>query len=350
MTADSDRAMEEILVAYGLQLKTAEPVARGLINRTWIITTLLGERYVLQRLHPVFPVEVNDRIQFVTACLQEQGICTPRLVVTRSGENHVAISGAIWRVLTYVSGASFDVVPNVHHAFAAGGVLACFHGAFVDREGLNVLPSSTTHDISRHLEGLRAALREHSRHDDHARIAIVAQEIFAAARSLPNVFEGTPRVVHGDPKISNILFDDNGGAVCLIDLDTVGLMALVWELGDAFRSWCNPQGEDTESAEFSLGLFSAALAGYAAKSRCAIDPQEVAGIVAATETIYTELAARFCTDALRETYFAWDPVRFRTHAEHNLVRARGQLNAARDLASKRQEALCIVQRAFAPGG
>jgi hypothetical protein len=123
-------------------------------------------------------------------------------------------------------------------------------------------------------------------------------------------------------------------------------MALVWELGDAFRSWCNPAGEDTEKTEFSLEIFAAAVAGYAGIAGRFIDDEEVAGIVPAIETIYTELAARFCADALLEDYFAWDPERFSTRTEHNLVRARGQLNAAKDLVSKREEADRIVDRLF----
>jgi hypothetical protein len=44
-------------------------------------------------------------------------------------------------------------------------------------------------------------------------------------------------------------------------------------------------------------------------------------------TIMIELAARFCADALNESYFAWDPVRFPSRSEHNRVRAEGQLRA-----------------------
>lgn len=337
----------EILAAYGLELQSAVRAASGLINQTWLVETRSGERFVVQRVSPVLPPEVNDGIAFVTRRLEQHNVCTPHLVTARNGDNRFSTGGAIWRVLTYVSGISYDVVPDAHHALEAGGILARFHGAFIGSDDSGMLPPSTTHDLPRHLEGLRAALAEHARHGDYARVAAMAREIFAAAQSLPRVTASAPRVVHGDPKISNILFDEQGAGVCLVDLDTVGLMALDWELGDAFRSWCNPAGEDTVNTSFSLDLFDAALAGYAALARGFIDPLEVVGIVPAIQTIYTELAARFCADALRETYFAWDPDRFPTRTEHNLVRARGQLNAAKDLASKSQAALRIVERVFA---
>ena len=74
--------------------------------------------------------------------------------------------------------------------------------------------------------------------------------------------------MHGDPKINNLLFDAaTGRALCFIDLDTLGRMPLPLELGDAFRSWCNPAGEDNRQSAFALDLFAAAVDGYAAGAR-----------------------------------------------------------------------------------
>ena len=38
-----------------------------------------------------------------------------------------------------------------------------------------------------------------------------------------------------------------------------------------------------------------------------------------------ELAARFCTDALRESYFGWNRARYESASAHNQARVRGQL-------------------------
>ncbi len=133
----------------------------------------------------------------------------------------------------------------------------------------------------------------------------------------------------------------------MVDLDTVALMPIVWELGDAFRSWCNPYDEDAPESEFSLEMFKAVLEGYASGRTVPIDQNDAAAIVGATRTIYTELAARFCADALRESYFAWNPARFDSRTEHNLARARNQLNASLDLVNKQVEAEEFVQRIFA---
>ncbi|MEM9075022.1 MAG: hypothetical protein AAGE52_41380, partial [Myxococcota bacterium] len=59
-------------------------------------------------------------------------------------------------------------------------------------------------------------------------------------------------------------------------------------------------------------------------------------IVPGFETIALELASRFCLDAFEERYFRWDPERFASAAEHNRVRAEGQLTYARDIAMRRR--------------
>ena len=152
--------------------------------------------------------------------------------------------------------------------------------------------------------------------------------------------------MHGDPKISNLLFAADGGGICLVDLDTLARGPLVPELGDAFRSWCNPGPEDAPEAAFSLPFFAAALAGYATHARAFITAPERSAIVEGTLAIYLELAARFAADALNEAYFGWSPERFASRGDHNLARARNQLAAARDLAGQRTAAEAVVSGQF----
>ncbi|MEO8224293.1 MAG: phosphotransferase, partial [Gammaproteobacteria bacterium] len=178
----------------------------------------------------------------------------------------------------------------------------------------------------------------------------LADEILELAAALPALPLVPERIVHGDPKINNLLFDaQTGRALCLIDLDTLGPMPLPLELGDAFRSWCNPAGEDRRDGAFALDLFTAAIDGYAAAVAGWITPEESGAIVAGTLTIYVELAARFCADALRESYFGWDATRFPSRSAHNQARAASQLAAARSLWDVRSAAEEVVRRAFGSG-
>ena len=144
-----------------------------------------------------------------------------------------------------------------------------------------------------------------------------------------------PRICHGDLKFSNVVFEGVAGegalaARALVDLDTVAPLGLAWEMGDAWRSWCNPRGEDHAEAIFDMEIFAASLDGYQsglaepAGTGRLLDEPERRALLGGPEWISLELAARFCADALRECYFGWDARRFSGRGEHNLVRARGQ--------------------------
>jgi thiamine kinase-like enzyme len=139
-----------------------------------------------------------------------------------------------------------------------------------------------------------------------------------------------PRLCHGDLKLNNILFAGDAPpgsqqALCLIDLDTVGPMSLAYELGDAWRSWCNLSGEDDTAARIDMEVFRTSFAGYAAGIERALTEPERRALLGGVEWISLELASRFAADALLENYFGWDAKRFPSRGEHNLLRARGQL-------------------------
>ncbi|MCC7411523.1 MAG: phosphotransferase [Gammaproteobacteria bacterium] len=325
-------------------------IGAGLINRTWLVTTAGNERFILQRLNPVFPAEVHLDIEAVTAELVRRGLCTPRLQRTVGDALYVEHDDEIYRLLTFIDGVTHEALRDARDAREAGALLGRFHRALTDLDHKFVNRRPGVHDTARHLASLRAALEEHSDHPRRARVAPLAESILAAAATLVRLPALPDRVVHGDPKISNVRFAADGTALCLVDLDTLGRMPLSLELGDALRSWCNPAGEDTADGDFDIALFVAAITGYAATGGEGIEEREWRAIVPATATIQIELAARFCADALRESYFGWDPRRFDSRGEHNEVRAAGQLAAARALIRQRQQAHAIVAAAFGGSG
>ena len=146
------------------------------------------------------------------------------------------------------------------------------------------------------------------------------------------------RVGHGDLKVSNLRFAAGAPvATAVLDLDTMARTTLDVELGDALRSWCNTASEDATVARLDVDLFAAAVGGYLAVAATWITRAEVAALVAGTERVCLELSARFAADALRERYFGWDRAVARARGEHNLLRARGQLDLARRVAERRAE-------------
>jgi Ser/Thr protein kinase RdoA (MazF antagonist) len=324
-----------------------EAVEIGNINLTFVVLTTSG-RYVLQRLNPIFAPEVHHDIDAVTGALAAAGVLTPRLVPTAAGNLWwTGGDGHAWRLQTYVEGVNHSRLTSTELAGSAGELLARFHAALADFDYTFRSRRLGVHDTPAHVAGLRVAIGAGAGHPAFALAAGIGREILERLDALPPLDDLPQRIVHGDPKINNIMFDDRGRALCFIDLDTVGRMPVPVELGDAFRSWCNPGGEGQGAARFALDYCAAALHAYAGHMRGVLTPAEVAAIPTAVETITLELAARFCRDALEESYFAWDRSRYAAAWEHHIARAESQLHLARAIAGVRGELGAIVEEAFA---
>jgi Ser/Thr protein kinase RdoA (MazF antagonist) len=321
------------------------PFGTGLINRTFLVEAPAG-RFVLQQLHPVFGGVVNEDIDAVTAHLSSRGLVTPRPVRTGDGALWADdAEGRPWRVLTFVSGTSTDAVSSPAHAAEAGRLVATFHAGVADlmHDYRHVRPS--VHDTARHLGVLERALDEHRGHRLYERVAPVGQALLEAARGLPDFGSMPLRHVHGDLKISNLLFDDAGRGLCLVDLDTLGRMPWAHEMGDALRSWCNPAGEDVTDTAIAPALFEGAVRGYASGADH-VTREERERLVAGLSAISLELAARFLADALNERYFGWNAAKYAARGDHNLARALGQWSLHRSVEALRSGLERIAREAF----
>ncbi len=328
---DLQRA-QSIPSRFGIIATGIEMVDSGLINRTFLVSGANGQRHILQWVNPMFAAAVNADIDAITSHVAMHGLLTPRLLHSTTGALCIPDGGGHWRMLTWIDGDTVHRATSDQIAYQAGSMLGKFHAAVADftQPFQNLRPG--VHDTPRHLNHLRETLARRSKHPRFASVAPLGNEILRLAATLPALPHLTERVVHGDPKISNILFErGSGNALCMVDLDTVSRMALPLELGDALRSWCNLAGEESPSAEFSLGRFGAALSGYASTAAHLLSAAEISAFIPATRLIFVELAARFCADALNEDYFAWDAKRFTSHSEHSEVRAAGQLDAAKTM-------------------
>jgi Ser/Thr protein kinase RdoA (MazF antagonist) len=336
-----------VLAAFALEPTSLVRATSGLMNPTWYVTSLRGAALVLQRVNPIFSAEVNIDIAAVTEHLAAKGLVTPRLVPTRDGALWFELDG-VWRVLTRIDGICRDALETPAQARAAGRIVAEFHRAVSDLDHRFRNRRLGVHDTPRHLRLLREALVEHRRHRHYDLIEPLAERVLEAAAALPPLPPSRDRIVHGDPKISNLIFAPDGNrALCLIDLDTLAHMPVALELGDALRSWCNPATEDASSARFVRAFFDAAIAGYAEAARGSLTPAEWSAIPRGALTITVELAARFCADALRESYFGWNRARYESASAHNQARTHGQLLLAEGIRAELPELEDLTARAFA---
>ncbi len=339
---DAVEIATDVLPGYaGWQGALATRIGAGLINRSYLLSREDGARAVLQAVSPIFSPAIHGNIVAVTERLAAAGLVTPRLLPARDGRPYlIAPGGTVWRLQTHIDGVAYDVVGGAAQAGAAGALVGRFHAAVEDLDhaftGLRV----GVHDTPRHLARLDEAVAGHAGHRLAGEVRPLAQAISAGAGALPPLPALPPRVCHGDLKFNNILFagtrpPDDARAVALIDLDTVGPLPLAYELGDAWRSWCNRAGEDDVNAALDLQIMSASLDGYRAGLGRALGADERRALVLGVEWVSLELAARFAADALAESYFGWNASRFPGRGEHNLVRARGQWSLHQALVATR---------------
>jgi Ser/Thr protein kinase RdoA (MazF antagonist) len=343
----------EVLRAYGL-----EPGAIELrhipsnINVTYIVEPREAgaEWLVLQRLHPVFGEAVHIDIEAVTTHLGARGLETPHLIRTRAGElwtrDGEAPTPRVWRAQSYVDGVTHHASRDAAVLESGAGLVAAFHRALADlrHEFVHRRP---LHDTPRHLANLEAALSSDRGRGDAAAQAL-GGEVLRHAEGVRRDFEQLPkRIIHGDPKLSNVLFrrDAPERALCMIDLDTVARGPLAYELGDALRSWCNPAGEDTSDIELAPSAVAAVLRGYARACPAGVSRDELGSALDGFETVSLELASRFAADVVVDQYWGWDATRFASRRDHNLLRARGQLALSKAVRAQRAALARVVDDA-----
>ncbi len=336
-----------VLAAYSIgRVGQVEPVEQGLVHETFFVDSSEGS-YVFQRLAPgLSSMDVVADYVAVTDHLAKKGQPSP--VVIRTLDDHpLAFDDAdekrrYWRLTTRLPGETRTAVRNAHDVEEAARALGRFHVAMADFDA-PFRSAHPGHDTALHLERFRTSAANPV-HEAH--LPLVADTLAAVEQELPGLLLSShlPRhVVHGDPKISNVLFLGDE-ALALIDLDTCNRHSVLVDLGDAVRSWCRT-GEEDEATEFELGRFEAFLRGYAAQG-VALTEAERASLADCGRLITWELVARFARDVLEDDYFGWDVERYETRRAHNLARTEGMAFLAKDMSAKRAEAAELVRAYF----
>jgi Ser/Thr protein kinase RdoA (MazF antagonist) len=320
-----DATSVELLQQWGLAGARVQAIGNGLINRTFEIIDASGRRTILQQVNPLFDPAIHHNIVAVTEHLVRKGVTTPRLLPTRDGLPFAEHEGQVWRMQSAVEGVSIDALSDAAQARSAGEFVGRWHAALADLEHEFVARRSGVHDTPRHIATLREALASCGDHPLFAEVEPLGQALLTIAEALEPMPSTPERVAHGDLKINNLMFaDDALRPIALVDLDTVAPMTLGFELGDAWRSWCNRATEDHVDAVFEMELFEASLAGWRSGFQAPLAAEERHALLLGPEWISLELACRFAADALLERYFGWNPSKFASRGAHNLARARGQ--------------------------
>jgi Ser/Thr protein kinase RdoA (MazF antagonist) len=367
----SDGGLDPELLAIAVRFRlpgritAIEPLGNGNVNTTYRVVSE-GEgcwQFVLQRLNTqVFRQpelvmgnllalgdHVARRLSGPPAGLAGRRWELPRVVESRAGGHWWCQGQQFWRMITYIEGSrSLDTLSGSDQAEEVGFALGMFHALIADLptelltdtlEGFHITPS--------YLAALERTLASPVRRpcaDAEACLAFVDQR-----REFASVLEEAKaagrlqlRPIHGDPKVNNVLLDQQSGqAIGLIDLDTVKPGLIHYDIGDALRSACNRVGEETTdfaAVTFDLEFCRALLEGYLSAARACLSQADRDHLYDAIRLIPFELGLRFLTDHLDgDVYFRAD------HPGHNLARARVQFQLTASIEAQEEQIRSLIR-------
>lgn len=302
----------------GVPLQSITPLGNGLINDTYRVDTGQSS-FVLQRInHLVFPEPplIMENLATLDHHLRQSTVPAklniPALLSAGGQPWVYAPDSGYWRAQTFVAGTmSLETVETHEHARQAGFALGHFHRLCHDLApaslhdtlpGFHITPGYLRHYQSVCSEDNRTTPPE----NPYCREFI--EQLSASADSLEHAKRQgllKLRVIHGDPKLNNFLFDcETGRVVSLIDLDTVKPGLVHYDIGDCLRSCCQITPANGNSECFDLSIAEIVLAAYLEETRSFFSMQDYAYLYTAVELIPFELGLRFYTDYLQgNVYF-----------------------------------------------
>ncbi len=340
--------LQPVLAAFGLAedaLKT-EPFGSGLINHTWKVSN--DEQYILQRInHHVFanPDAIADNIEMIAAYLNEHHpdylFIAP--VKTNDGKNlYYNKAEGYFRLFPFVKNSfSKDVVDNAAEAFEAAKQFGRFT-KLLDQFECGYLKTTIPHfhDLFlRYNQFLEAVANGNAERIDEAKQMIARLITFSGIVDTYNdILQSTgfhKRVTHHDTKISNVLFDQDGKGLCVIDLDTIMPGYFISDLGDMMRTYLSPVSEeesDYSKIEVRSDIYKAVVDGYYSEMKEVLTADEKRHFFYAGKFMIYMQALRFLTDFLNNDIYYGEK-----YPGHNFVRAGNQLTLLEKLVEKEPE-------------
>ena len=321
------------------EIVSIEPFGNGHINKTYLVTTTMRQ-YIFQCINSTAFKDIDllmGNIAHVTRHLLNKNIFTIKFLRTVDDKYYFYDDGKYYRVYRYIDHSicheEIDSLELIKKAAEAFGDLHC-NLADLDATLLKeVIPHF--HDTPKRYRDLLDAIEK----NPAKRLQNVEKEI-KDVEQLKDYFglivgaidkkEIPLCITHNDPKINNVLFDEETDEVkCVIDLDTVMPGSVLYDFGDALRSLFTGNNEDNpdpNTCRANFDIYRAYLEGYWGKMKNTLNKKEVELLPYAPLILTIECGMRFLEDYLRgDVYF------HTTYENHNLVRARTQIHQALDI-------------------
>lgn len=338
--------MKDLLsIVSHFQLKgttgTVNPLGSGLINDTYKVTTVEADApdYVLQRVnHAIFrdvdmlQANIEAVTRHIRKKLEQQGEADIERKVLHflpadTGKTYWHDGENYWRMMVFIPRAKTYETVNPEYSYYAGSAFGRFQAMLADIPDTLGETIPDFHNMEFRLKQLREAVAA----DASGRVKEVrplldelekrADEMCKAER-LHREGRLPKRVCHCDTKVNNMMFDEDGTVLCVIDLDTVMPSFIFSDYGDFLRSAANTGLEDDPNlanVNFNMDIFRAFTKGYLESAKSFLLPVETENLPYAAALFPYMQCVRFLGDYINgDTYYKI------SYPEHNLVRAKAQ--------------------------
>jgi Ser/Thr protein kinase RdoA (MazF antagonist) len=355
----------ENFIGLDKSITSVEKYGKGIIHDTYLVE-LSGQAdsFILQRIntqvfkqpelimHNLRQVceHVHD-LKKLAASGIDSGWKMLHIIPTRNNRDFFTDSeGGFWRALSFISGAKpLEKIANLDNAGEVGRALGIFH---LLTGNLN---PALLHDTLPGFHNIELYLSHYDQvsssgiHREFTESEKFCRQFVEDRRSWAPVLENgrkhtklQMRIIHGDPKINNVMVDSQTGkAVSIIDLDTIKPGLLLYDLGDCLRSCCNISGEesdDFDGVRFDLGRCEALLSGYMGEAHGCFTAQDFDFFFDAIRLIPFELGLRFYTDYLEgNLYFK------SSYSTQNLDRAVVQFRLVASIEQQEAKIRAIIE-------
>ena len=324
------------------------PLGNGLINDTYRVTTASAP-FVLQRINPaVFPApeHIMANLATLNRHIAQKNADSVKLQIPellKTLDNNLLYqheNGDYWRALSFIADSeSIETIGTIGDAEQVGSALGRFHHLISDLNPAllhDTLPGfHITPDYLQHYHQLkRQAVNADERYctDFIARFEFIADDLETAKQ------QGllSLRVIHGDPKLNNFLFEQHSRKIIsLIDLDTVKPGLVHYDIGDCLRSCCYRHDPVT----FDLAICSALLTRYLNEAKAFFTKHDYHALYPAIRLLPFELGLRFYSDYLQgNRYFKV------TEPRQNLRRAANQFRLCASIMAQEEALKDLISR------
>ena len=221
-------------------VKEVKPLGNGLINDTYhVVTNDDAPDYVLQRINNAIFQDVDllqHNIEVVTAHIRRKLEASGandidrkvlQFIKARDGKTYYRDkSDRYWRVMVFIPNTVTREAVTPKSAYDCGKAFGNFEKMLVDVPELLGETIPDFHNMELRMSQLREAVQNNAErrldkvHDIVEELERDADEMCQAER-LYREGQLPKRICHCDTKVNNMLFDQSGQVLCVIDLDTV---------------------------------------------------------------------------------------------------------------------------------